>query len=109
MIAEIPQTLARYPLILALSFTVYISPTIVIAIGCTAPAPKPCTKRKVINMSIDEAKPLKIDPIRKIITPIINIGFIPNKSDSLPQIIVVTTFINKKEQKTQLYKEKHTK
>src|SRR5699024_5070280 len=52
------------------------------------------------------AKPHKIDPIKKIKTPIINIGFLPNKSDNFPKIIVVTAFINKNDENTQLYNEK---
>src|SRR5699024_7475931 len=86
--------------------TVYISPTIVIAIGWTAPAPNPCIKRKITSINIELAKPHKIDPIKKIKTPIINIGFLPNKSDNFPKIIVVTAFINKNDENTQLYNEK---
>src|SRR5699024_5131113 len=78
---------------------------IVIAIGWTAPAPNPCIKRKITSINIELAKPHKIDPIKKIKTPIINIGFLPNKSDNFPKIIIDTAFINKNDEKSQLYHE----
>src|SRR5699024_7823270 len=93
-------------LIFARSSTVYISQTLVIAIGWNAPAPNLCIKRKITSINIELAKPHKIDPIKKIKTPIINIGFLPNKSDNFPKIIVVTAFINKNDENTQLYNEK---
>src|SRR5699024_8982981 len=79
--------------------------TIVIAIGWTAPAPNPCIKRKITSINIELAKPHKIDPIKKIKTPIINIGLLPHKYDNFPKSIVVTAFIKKNDKNTQLYTE----
>jgi hypothetical protein len=44
---------------------------IVIDSGTSAPAPIPCTARKITSCSIDWALPHSADPTRKITAPIV--------------------------------------
>jgi hypothetical protein len=55
----------------------------VMAIGCTAPAPSPCTARKAMSAGIDHANPQSTEPIRKSPIPSSISGFRPTMSASL--------------------------
>ena len=57
-----PQTLLNRPWIFARSSIVKMSPITVIVIGCTAPAPMPCTARKRISCSMFCATPQSTEP-----------------------------------------------
>ncbi len=59
-----------------------MSPTIVIAIGPTAPAPRPCTARNAIRAGIDHANPQRIEPSRNSPMPNRMMGFRPSTSAS---------------------------
>ena len=61
-----------------------MSPTIVIAIGATAPAPRPCTARKPISAAMLQATPHSTEPTRNSPMPNSIIGLRPNRSASLP-------------------------
>jgi hypothetical protein len=74
----------------------------VAAIGSTAPAPIPCTKRNATSVTIDGANPHRSDPARKIVTPAMNTGLRPYRSASLPKIGVVTACISRYDENTQL-------
>ena len=56
----------------------------VIDIGCTAPAPSPCTTRKAINAVMLQASPHRIEPSRKSPMPNMITGLRPKRSASLP-------------------------
>lgn len=55
-------------------------PTIVIAIGATAPTPSPCTMRKTMSAGMLYAKPQRIDPARNRPMPSRMIGLRPTMS-----------------------------
>src|SRR4051794_22290626 len=67
-----------------------MSPTIVTDIGCTAPAPTPCTTRAKISAGIDQATAQRIDPTMK--SPILTriTGLRPWTSDNFAYSGVVT-------------------
>ncbi len=49
----------------------------VMATGCIAPAPTPCTSRNRIIEGIDQEKPAKIEPRTKIAIPVSMTGLRP--------------------------------
>ena len=57
-----------------------MSPTIVMDIGCTAPAPSPCTARNAMSAGMLHANPHRIDPSRNSPMPIRMIGLRPTMS-----------------------------
>jgi hypothetical protein len=59
-----------------------MSPTIVIDMGCTAPAPSPCTARKAMSAGMLHANPHRIDPTRNSPIPMRMMGLRPNRSES---------------------------
>ena len=61
-----------------------MSPAMVTLIGCTAPAPSPCTARNAINAGMLQANPHRIDPNRNSPIPNSMIGLRPNRSASFP-------------------------
>ncbi len=74
----------------------------VIATGCTAPAPTPWTSRKTISDGIDQAKPQRIEPTRKIAMPDRMTALRPLRSESLPKTTVVAVWVRRKAANTQL-------
>ena len=74
----------------------------VIAVGCTAPAPTPCRRRKAISDGIDQAKPQRSDPTRKIAIPDSMTTLRPLRSESLPNTTVVAVWVSRKAANTQL-------
>ena len=74
----------------------------VIATGWTAPAPMPCTRRKTISDGIDQAKPHRIEPTRKIPIPDRMTTLRPLRSESLPNTTVVAVWVSRKAANTQL-------
>src|SRR4051794_39339352 len=69
-----------------------------------APAPRPCTSRNAISHAIEDAKPHSTDPTRKIATPTSSTGLRPNRSESLPNTIVVAVWASRNDPNTQEYK-----
>ena len=70
--------------------------------GCTAPAPTPWISRKAIIEGIDQAKPHRIEPRRKIARPA-SITFLrPMMSDILPNTTVIAVWVSRKAENTQL-------
>jgi hypothetical protein len=61
-----------------------MSPTIVIPIGSTAPAPMPWTTRNAIRLPMLQATPQSSDPTTKSVTPTSITGLRPKRSASLP-------------------------
>lgn len=61
-----------------------MSPAMVMLIGCTAPAPSPCTARNTINAVMFQAAAQKIEPSRNRPMPSNMIGLRPTMSASLP-------------------------
>ena len=61
-----------------------MSPTIVIATGAIAPAPRPCTARKPISAPMLQATPQSTEPARNRPMPNRITGLRPNRSASLP-------------------------
>ena len=57
----------------------------VMAVGCTAPAPIPCASRKAISEGIDQANPHRIEPNRKIAIPTSMTRLRPARSDELAE------------------------
>ena len=74
----------------------------VMAVGCTAPAPIPCTSRKAISDGIDHANPHRIEPTRKIAIPTSITVLRPARSASLPNTTVVAVWVRRNAEKTQL-------
>ncbi len=68
----------------------------VIAIGITAPAPRPCTARKAISAGMLQANPQPIEPSTKAATPISMIGLRPTRSESLAKIGTETAWASRK-------------
>ena len=58
----------------------------VIAVGWTAPAPRPCSARNTISAGMLQAKPHRIEPSRNSPMPISMIGLRPNRSVNLAKI-----------------------
>jgi hypothetical protein len=67
-----------------------MSPMMVMAIGCTDPAPMPCTARNAISAGMLQAKPQRMEPARKSPTPINMTGLRPTRSLNLPKIGTAT-------------------
>ena len=68
---------------------------IVIAIGCTDPAPSPCRALNAINAGILQASPQRIEPATKSPTPTSMIGLRPTRSLSLPKIGTETAWASR--------------
>ena len=68
---------------------------IVMLIGEIAPAPMPCTARKMINVSMLHANPHSTDPTRNAAIPANITGRRPTTSDSLPYSGVVTAVVSR--------------
>ena len=60
-----------------------MSPTMVMLIGCTAPAPRPCRARNAMSAGMLQATPQRIDPTRNSPMPSRITGFRPNMSATL--------------------------
>ena len=56
----------------------------VMLIGCTAPAPRPCTARNAMSTVMFHAMPHMIEPSRNSPMPSSSTGLRPNRSASLP-------------------------
>ena len=61
-----------------------MSPAMVMLIGWTAPAPRPCTARKTISAVMLQAAAQKMEPTRKRPMPTSMTGLRPTMSASLP-------------------------
>ena len=59
---------------------------IVIEVGCTAPAPRPCSARKTISAGMLQAKPHRIEPRMNAATPTSMIGLRPTRSLNLAKM-----------------------
>ena len=59
---------------------------IVMAVGCTAPAPSPCRARNAIRAGMLQAMPHKIEPSTKRPMPTSMIGLRPMRSVNLAKI-----------------------
>ncbi len=70
--------------------------------GCTAPAPTPWISRKAISEGIDQAKPQRSEPKRKIAIPERMTVLRPLRSESLPKTTVVAVWVRRKAANTQL-------
>jgi hypothetical protein len=77
MMPNSPQAAPKTPWIRARSLRSKMSPEMVIAIGCMAPAPAPWRARKAMSCGIDRAAPLAIEPSRKTAMPKSMIGLRP--------------------------------
>src|SRR5690625_753294 len=82
-IAEIPQTLDKYPWMRPRSFTEYKSPARVCTVAPMAPAPRPWMPRKMMRVSMFHEAADSTDPSRKITDPRMRIGFRPYTSANL--------------------------
>ena len=60
-----------------------MSPAMVIAIGCTAPAPSPCTARNAMSAGMLHANPQSTDPSRNRPMPTSTTGLRPTVSATL--------------------------
>ena len=80
--AHAPQTPEKSPWILARCSLSKMSPTIVNAIGWTAPAPRPWIVRKRMSCVIEPAKPHSIEPPTNSARPVMKIGLRPYMSAS---------------------------
>ena len=74
----------------------------VIPTGWTAPAPTPWTRRKTISDGIDQAKPQRSEPTRKIPIPDRMTALRPLRSESLPNTTVVAVWVRRNAANTQL-------
>ena len=83
MMAEIPHTLLNRPCIRARCRGSKMSPTMVKAMGWTAPAPRPWIARKTISWSIDWLRPQSAEPPTKSPRPARKIGLRPCVSASV--------------------------
>jgi hypothetical protein len=54
-----------------------VSPTIVKAMGCTAPAPRPWSVRKAMSIGIDVESPQSMEPMTNSARPKRKIGLRP--------------------------------
>jgi hypothetical protein len=84
-----------YPCTRARSSTVYMSPTIVMLIGWTAPAPIPCTARNTMRLSMLQAAPHSTEPRRNAPIPKNMIGLRPKTSASFPYSGTVTAWVSR--------------
>ena len=60
-----------------------MSPAMVIAMGCTAPAPSPWTARNAMSAGMDQANPQSTEPSAKSPMPSSTTGLRPMVSASL--------------------------
>ena len=74
---------------------------IVMAIGITAPAPRPCRPRKTIRAGMLQASPQPIEPSTNIPTPNSMTGLRPNWSESLAKIGTETAWASRKIENSQ--------
>jgi hypothetical protein len=72
-----PQTAPKTPWMRARSAGLKMSPMIVIATGCSPPAPTPWTARNAMSWSIVCERPLAIEPARKAAIPTSMMGLRP--------------------------------
>jgi hypothetical protein len=84
MIAAMPQMLEKNPAMRARIAGGYMSPIKVWLTGCTAPAPKPWMTRKPISVGMFGAKPHRVVPARKRLSPKNSTRLRPKMSASLP-------------------------
>ena len=70
--------------------------------GWMAPAPMPWIRRNAIIEGIDQAKPHRTDPARKMPIPDSMTTLRPNRSESLPKTTVVAVCVSRKAENTQL-------
>ena len=73
----------------------------VMAIGCTAPAPSPWIARKAISAGMLHASPHRIEPRTNVPTPNSMIGLRPNWSESLAKIGTETAWASRKIENSQ--------
>jgi hypothetical protein len=73
----------------------------VMDIGMTAPAPRPCRARKAISAGMLQARPHRIEPRTKAPTPTSMIGLRPNWSESLAKIGMETAWASRKMENNQ--------
>jgi hypothetical protein len=72
-----------------------MSPTIVMLIGCTAPAPRPCTARNAISAPMFQASPHSSEPRTKSPIPTSITGLRPYWSASLAYTGTVTAWASR--------------
>ena len=89
--AEIPQTAPKSPCTRARVSSSKMSPIMVMATGCTAPAPRPGKVRKRISAPMLCEVPASTLPNRNRKMPARYTGFLPYVSDSLPTSSVLST------------------
>ena len=94
-IAEMPHTLLKKPCIRARCRGSKMSPTMVKAIGCTAPPQGPGCARKMISWSIDCDRPHSTDPPTKMARPMRKIGLRPCWSARLDQMGTVVVAVSR--------------
>ena len=82
--AEIPHTLDSQPWTRPRSSRSYRSPARVLTVAMIDPAPRPCSPRKQMRLTMLQADAHRADPARKIRVPVIRIGLRPHRSASLP-------------------------
>jgi len=82
--AEIPHTLDSQPWTRPRSFSSYRSPASVLTVAMIEPAPRPCSPRKQIRLTMLQDAAHSADPARKMTVPMIRIGLRPHWSASLP-------------------------
>ena len=104
--AAAPHTPEKRPWILARCSLSKTSPTIVKAMGWTAPAPRPWIVRKRISRVIELAKPDSIDPPMKSASPARKIGLRPYMSARRAYRGTVTVDARRYAENTQPYSER---
>jgi hypothetical protein len=82
--AETPHTLDSQPCTRPRSSRSYRSPASVLTVAMIDPAPRPCSPRKQIRLTMLQADAHSADPARKIMVPATRIGLRPHRSASLP-------------------------
>ncbi len=102
-IALTPHTLLKTPCIRARCRGSKISPTIVKAMGCTAPAPRPWIARKMMSCSMLAERPHSIDPPTNSPSPARKSGFRPRVSARVEKIGTVVVAVSRYAAKTQPY------
>lgn len=68
-----------------------------------APAPMPCSPRKIMSCVIVSLKPQRIEPTMKMLMPMVSSHLRPYKSLSLPEISTVTVVAMRYAVITQVY------
>ncbi len=100
--AETPQTLDSQPCTRPRSSRSYKSPASVLTVAMIEPAPTPCRARNAIRLTMLQAAAHSADPVRNTMVPTIRIGLRPHRSASFPYTGMVTVWVSRYAENTQL-------